>query len=155
MKNKIQFAFLIGLLLLQLSGCATIYQMDSTQHKVITVSDVISEPAKWQNIFKEIQVGNEVIFHLREGQSIPLIVNLEHPLVTLKAGKNNLVFVRDAYLLISQSKMRISLDGQRWANIGDFKSQKELIGAEKGVFSVGFGATQEEGTQINVNVSVK
>jgi len=155
MRDLIPSAVFIGFLLFMLSGCAAIHQMDVTQLEVIPVSDVISEPAKWQNILKEIQGGNEVIFHIREGQSIPLIINFEHPLIKLQAGKNNLVFTRDAYLLISQSKMEISLDGQKWVNIGDFKSQKKLLGAGTSAFSVGFGATQEEGTQINVNVSVK
>jgi hypothetical protein len=155
MRNRIQSTVLIGLLLLVLSGCATIHQMDITQHRVVPVSDVNSEPAKWQEVLKEIQEGKEVVLQIQKGQSIPLKVNMEHPLVKLQQGKNNLVFTRDMYLLMSRSKMEISLDGQRWANLLDLKSQKELFGIDKRAFSVSFGATQEEGTQVTIDITAK
>jgi hypothetical protein len=155
MVQRFQSVIFTGLLLLLLSGCATIHQMDVAKLKVISASTVISEPAKWQEILKDIQEGNEVVFHIREGQEFPLKINIEHPLVKLQACKNSVIFTHDTFLLISKSNMEISLDGQRWVKMSDFRSQRKLFGAEKGAFSVGFGATQEEGTQITVNLSVK
>jgi hypothetical protein len=76
-------------------------------------------------------------------------------MVKLQPEKNNLVFTRDTYLLISRSKIEISLDGQRWADINDLKSQKALLGFDKGSLSFGFGATKEEGTQISIDIIAK
>ena len=91
----------------------------------------------------------------QEGQTIPLKVSMALPMVVLQPGKNNLVFTRDTYLLISRSKIEISLDGQRWAGINDWKSQKALLGFDKSTLFVGFGATKEEGTQISNDVIAK
>jgi hypothetical protein len=155
MRSRHTSAYLIGPLLLMITGCTSIYHMDSTQLKVIPVSEAISEPAKWADVGKELQEGKDVVFHIREGQTIPLRVNMALPMATLQPGKNSLLFTRDTYLLISRSAMRISPDGQRWADISDFKSQKALFGFSKGGVSVGFHATKEEGTEISVDIMTK
>jgi hypothetical protein len=146
---------LLGFLLLMLAGCASIHHRDLAQLRIVPASDATSEPAKWQEIMKEIQEGKELVFHIREGQRIPLKVSLTHPVIKLLPGKNDLVFTRDVYLLISRSKMEISLDGQRWAAINDLKSQRALFGIEKRALFVSFGSTQEEGTQITVDIFAK
>jgi len=155
MGNRIQSILLIGLLLVMMTGCASIHQIDITQLRVVPVSEIIAEPAKLEEIGKEIQEGKEVVFHIREGQTIPLKASMVLPMVTLQPGKNNLVFTRDMYLFISRSKIEISLDGQRWVDINDLNSQKTLLGFDKGALSVGFGATKEEGTQISVDIIAK
>jgi hypothetical protein len=76
-------------------------------------------------------------------------------MATLKPGKNDLVFTRDTYLLISRSKLELSLDGQRWVDINDLKSQKALLGFEKSALSIGFGGSKEEGAQISIDIIAK
>ena len=147
--------FLIGSLLLMTTGCASIHRMDSTKLKVIPVSEDGSRSAQWEEAGKMIQEGKEVVFLIREGQAIPLKVNLVLPMARLQPGKNSLVFSRDTYLLISRSILRISPDGQRWADVGDLKSQKKLFGFNQGDLSVGFHASKEEGTQISIDVMTK
>ena len=154
MRNSIQSIVFIGLLLV-LAGCSSIRQMDISHFKVIPVSEVNSNPAKWQEVMKDILNGKEIILYFRNGQSIPLKVSLDHPLVKLEPGQNKLVFIHDAYLLLSLNKIEISQDGQRWVNIRDLKSQKELFGIDSGAFSIAFGVTPEEGTQIAVDITAK
>jgi hypothetical protein len=141
--------------LLLLSGCTSIHQLDVSHLKVIPVAEVNSNPAKWQEVMKDIQNGKSVVLFFRNGQSIPLKVSVEHPLVKLEPGRNNLVFIHDAYLLISLNKIEISQDGQNWVNIKDLKSQKELFGIDSGAFSIAFGVSPEEGTQIAVDITAK
>ncbi len=155
MHSKHKSACLIVSLLLLITGCTSIYRMDSTQLKVIAVSEAMSEPAKWADVGRELQEGRDVVLHIREGQTIPIKVNMVLPMATLQPGTNSLIFTRDTYLLISRSAMRISPDGQRWANINDFKSQKTLFGFNKGDLSVGFYATEEKGTEISVDIITK
>jgi hypothetical protein len=153
MRNRIQSVALIGLLVL--AGCSTIHEVDISHFKVIPVAAVNSDPARWQEVMRDIQNGKEVILFFRNGQSIPLKVSLEHPLVKLEAGKNRLIFTHNAYLLISLTKVEISPDGKRWVNIRDLKSQKELFGIDSGAFSIAFGVSPEEGTQIAVDITAK
>ena len=154
MRNRIQSTLFIGLLLV-LPGCSTIHELDISHLKVVQVTEVNSNPAKWQEVMKAIQNGKEVILFFRNGQSIPLKVSLDHPLVKLEPGQNKLVFTHDAYLLLSLTKLEISQDGKQWVNIRDLKSQKELFGIDKGAFSIAFGVTPEEGTQIAVDITAK
>lgn len=155
MKNGVKSTYLIASLLLMITGCTSIHRMDSTQLNVFPVSEAISEPARWADAGRELQEGKDVVFHIREGETIPVKVNMVLPMATLQPGKNNLVFTRDTYLLISRSAIRISPDGQRWADINDVKSQKVLFGFNKGGLSVGFHATAEEGAEISVDIVTK
>jgi hypothetical protein len=133
-------------------GCTSIHLMDSTKREVLQVPDGLNEPATWEKVGKEIQAGRDVVLKIRKGQTIPLVITLVFPGAQLKAGENSIVFTRDLYLLISNSAMQVSPDGQRWADIGDFASHKELFGLSGGDISVGFSATKEAGARISVDV---
>ena len=153
--HKFQSAFLIGSLLLMTTGCASIYRADITRLNVVPLSEVDAEPAKWEEVGKELQEGKDVVFFIQKGQAIPLEMNVALPMATLQPGANSLVFTRDTYLLVSHSNMRISPDGRRWANISDLKSQKKLFGYKEGALSVGLHSTKEEGTKITLDIMTK
>ena len=153
MQIRLQSTFLLSLLLFMTIGCVSIYHADITQLKVIPISTVISDPDKWEEVGKDIQEGREIVFHIREGEALPLKVNMALPVARLDPGDNSLIFTHDTYLLLSRSTMRISADGRRWADVNDFKSQKALFGFDRGVLSVGLHATKEEGTYLSVDVA--
>jgi hypothetical protein len=138
-----------------MAGCSSIVQMDSTKREVLAVPDGLNEPATWEKVGKEVQAGRDVVLKIRKGQSIPLVLTLVFPGVQLKTGENSLLFTRDVYLLISSSMMRISPDGQRWADIGDMASHRELFGFSGGDIAVGFSATKEAGARISVDVKTR
>lgn len=155
MGKGIHSILLIEPLLAIMAGCASMDQINIAQLRVIPVSEIIAEPSKLEEIGQEIQNGKEIVFHIREGQIIPLRTTMALPMVILQPGKNNFVFTRDMYLLISRSKIKISLDGQKWVDINDFKSQKTLLGFDKNSLSIGFGGTKEEGLQISIDIVAK
>jgi hypothetical protein len=142
-------------LALTLAACSSIQLMDSSKREILQVPDGVSEPATWEKVGKEIQAGRDVVLKIRRGQTIPLLMTLVFPGVQLKTGENSLVFTRDVYLLISNSAMKISPDGQRWADIGDFASHRELFGFNGGDISLGFSATKEAGARISVDVKTR
>lgn len=155
MRRTVESMLLAGSLAMVLAGCSSIVVMDSTKREVLPVPDGLNEPATWEKVGKEIQAGRDVVLKIRKGQSIPLVIALVFPGVQLKTGENSLVFTRDIYLLISSSAMKISPDGQRWADIGDLASHKDLFGFSGGDISVGFSATKEAGARISVDVKTR
>ena len=155
MRRAVESMLLAGSLAMVLAGCSSIVVMDSTKREVLSVPDGLNEPATWEKVGKEIQAGSDVVLKIRKGQTIPLVIALVFPGVQLKAGENSLVFTRDLYLLISSSAMKISPDGQRWADIGDLASHKELFGFSGGDIAVGFSATKEAGARITVDVKTR
>ena len=61
---------------------------------------------------------------------------------------------QDTYLLISKSRFMVSPDGERWAQLHDLKTIKELYGFNsKGHLMVGFGITKEDGAQVTLDVA--
>lgn len=141
--------------LMMMAGCANIYKMNKAELKVVPVSSVLTDTAKWEAIGKDIQAGKEAIFLINKGQSIPVKFNFSSPIAKLNPGKNTLMFTQDTYLLVSSTKMRISTDGESWADIHDFQALKSLLGYKNGTLSVGLGANKEEGTQISIDISAK
>lgn len=150
--HKLQTIFLIGLLLLMSAGCASIYRADVMQLNVLRLSDVDNEPAMWEEVGKKIQGGNDVVLFIQKGQAVPIDMNVALPMATLQPGANRLVFTRDTYLLVSNSHMRISPDGIRWADLSDLKTQNALFGYNGGALSVGLHSTKEEGTCFTLDV---
>lgn len=147
--------FVLAGVLLGLTGCSRITKMNKAELTVIPITDIKTNPAKWETIGKDLQAGKEFVFLIEKGQSIPVKLSFNAPFGKLNAGKNTLEFTRDMYLLISMTKIRISPDGQSWADIHDLPSIKELLGYDKGDLSIGFSASKEEGTQITIAVSAR
>ncbi|MDD5224391.1 MAG: hypothetical protein PHE84_10395 [bacterium] len=152
MSNFAKSVFPIGLGILFFVGCATIHRMDIAKLNVISVSEIVADPAKMLDYAKIIQEGKDIVFKIPEGQAIPLKLNLDLPVAKLEPGKNQVVFSRDVYLWISKSRARVSPDGQRWADIGNLKSIGKLFGFGKGQVSLGFFATKEEGAAVSVDI---
>jgi hypothetical protein len=152
MSNFTKSVFLIGSGISLLVGCATIHRMDIAKLNVISVPEIVADPAKMLDYAKIIQEGKDIVFKIPEGQAIPLKLNLDSPVAKLDPGKNQVVFTRDVYLWISKSQARVSPDGQRWADIGNLKSIGKVFGFGKGQFSLGFYATKEEGAAVSVDL---
>ena len=155
MLRSVISAFLAVSLSMGLAGCSSIVLMDSTKREVIPVPDGLDRPDTWEQVGKEIQAGRDVVLKIRSGQTLPIRITLDFTGVQLTAGENRLVFTRDLYLLVSSANMKISPDGQRWADIGDFASHKELFGFKGGDIAVGFQATKETGARISLDVKTR
>ncbi len=77
------------------------------------------------------------------------------PVAKLETADHRLMFTQDTFLLVSSSKMRVSPDGQRWANIYDVDSQKKLFGLDKGSVSVGFQVAKEAGPVFTLDITTE
>jgi hypothetical protein len=139
--------------ILLFTGCSHIYRIDGAKLYTVSVSEARTEPGKWEEFGKQISAGKAAIVRIEAGQKIPLKMTMALPVAGLVSGENQLVFTHDAYLYISSVKLRISPDGQRWADIQDLRAQKKLFGFKKGDFSIGFRVTKEDGPQIPVDFS--
>jgi hypothetical protein len=155
MRQNIKSVFIIGLSLLFSTGCATIHRRDVAQFNVIPIFEVMENSPRRQDIAKEITEGKTVIFKVDKGQAIPLKLNLDIPVCKSIKSENMIVFIRDVYLSISQTRFEISPDGQRWASFGDIRALKKLFGIREGTFSVAYLASQFLGTFISVDVKAK
>jgi hypothetical protein len=138
-----------------LSGCSSIQKIDSSKIENVSVSAIISKPEKWKDIGTGLKEGKEFIFIIQKGQAVPLRMNALLPMARLQAGNNSLIFTQDTYLLISLSRMKISPDGQKWADLSDLKAQKKLFGFSNGSFAIGFSGTKEKGTEISIELVSK
>jgi len=155
MKTKLMALLAAAFLLFAFTGCATIHRIDIDRGSVIPVSKILSDPAGSESIGKAVQEGKDVVLFVAKGQSIPLKINLDTPLVKVENGKNSLVFMQHTYLLISRSGFMVSPDGERWAAIQDLKALKKLYGFKGGSLSIGFGVSKEEGASATLNVGTK
>ena len=142
----------IALLLLLATSCTTIQHRDISQLQVQAVSEMPSDPGKWQEIVNTVRAGKEFVFLIHAGEKFPLKINWFLPMATLQPGANNLIFTRDTYLLYSRHGLEISFDGQRWAAIADLKGQRGLAGATKNELSVSIGTSEAEGTQLAIEM---
>ncbi len=156
MRKTLLALFISGLLILGATGCATIHNITIDRAKVMPVATIMSDPALLEAFGKDVQGGKEVVVFIKKGQTVPIKIKLTLPMAELEPAKNSLVFTQDTYLLISLSKSRfmVSPDGERWAQLQDFKVQRELYGFNnKGHFLVGFGITKEAGAQVTLEVA--
>jgi outer membrane murein-binding lipoprotein Lpp len=153
--KKFASLLIAGAAVVLAAGCANIYKMNKAELNAVPVTDVKTNPAKWENVTKDIQAGKETVFFIGKGQSIPVKLNISCPFAKLAPGKNVIEFTQDTYLLISRTKMRISPDGESWVDIYDLQSLKALYGFQKGTLSLGLSASKEEGSQISVEISAQ
>jgi hypothetical protein len=153
--RKLSSLVLTFVTIIILNGCSNIYRVNKAELAIIPASDVTTNPAKWENIGKDILQGKEYVFQILKGQSIPINVTFNTPFADLKAGKNTVLFTKDIYLMISKTKMRVSPDGSAWADIADMQSIKTLFDFTGGNLSLGFSAAKETGPTINLDISAK
>lgn len=149
------FLICAGSILISLISCANIYKMNKAELSVVPSDDIKTNPAKWENLGKDIMAGKEYVFLVKKGQTVPVKLSASAPFGRLVAGKNSIAFDRDVYLLISKSKMRISPDAESWADIYDMNALKNLFGWGKGSLSLGFSATKDDGPQITLDLSAR
>lgn len=153
MYNNKHVGYFLLISIVLLFKCATIYEIDSTKLNVINAEELMSGKAKLEEVIKSIKNGNTQVFKITKGQQIPLKVNINLPIMNIEPVKNKIIFTRDTYLLISNSEMKISPDGIRWADIGDISSIKKLYGINKqGQLSVGYGLKKDEGAFFSLDI---
>jgi hypothetical protein len=154
MRNTLLALLIFGSLLMGATGCAGVHRIAVDRSRVMPVSTIISDPAALEAFGKDIQGGREVVVFIRKGQTVPIKARLTLPMAELEPAKNSMVFTQDTYLLISKSRFMVSPDGERWAQLHDLKTIKELYGFNsKGHLMVGFGITKEDGAQVTLDVA--
>lgn len=146
---------LVGSLVCAALGCDAITRVDSSKLRTVDVASLKTSPEQWHQVERELSAGNECVFIVRKGESIPLEARVTLPMARLQAEATNLVFTNDTYFLVSQGSMRISPDGQRWADIDDLRAQRELFGVRSGQVSFGFSASEAAGAKFSLDVQTK
>jgi len=121
--------------------------MDMRTARVVTIPDGMSE-----EVAKCMEAGETVVFKVPGGQRIPLKMTADLQVLKLEPGENHILFQQDVYLWVHGSGMRISPDGQLWADLHDMKQIKKVFGLRKGSVSAGFYITREEGPFIVLEV---
>lgn len=147
--------FLLASILLCTTGCSSITHVDSSKHLIVPVASLAARPGEWERVEEELRQGLKVVFVVSKGESVPLDSYVVLPMATLQSAGNTLAFTRDTYLLVSTGSMRISPDGQRWADIDDFAAQKELFGFKSGQVAFGFSASQTAAPKFTLDVQTK
>jgi hypothetical protein len=155
MQKNLKSVLILALLSLAAAGCASVQRKDSSQFNVIPFSEVMDNPAKWQDIGKDLNDGKTVIFKVAQGQRVPLKITMDIPVGTIEKSDNTLAFNRDVYLLMSKTNWQLSPDGQRWASLGSMTALKELFGFSKGRLSVGVEGTKDTGTVISIELKAR
>ncbi len=152
------FHFIIGSLICIATiaaGCDSITRVDSTKLRTVAVASLKSSPEQWREVEVDLSAGRECVFVVRKGESIPLDAHVALPMARLQSEKTNLVFTSDTYFLVSQGSMRISPDGQRWADIDDIRAQRELFGFKSGQVGFGFSASETAGAKFSLDIQTK
>ncbi len=137
------------------SGCQSITHFDSSKMKAVEIASTKATPEQLKEAGVVIDAGGESLFLIRKGESLPLVLTVQLPMATVGAGQNILVFTSDTYLLISHAGLRISPDGQRWANIEDLSGQRKLFGFSSGTMSMGLSASESGPAQATIDIGVK
>ena len=138
-----------------LLGCAGVRTIDTDSTEKYSAADLVENPKEWKDVSDKIRAGKAVVIMVPEGMTMPLKAEMVTPIATLIPGENQIRFNRDAYVHISDRMMLVSPDGERWASIGDWDVLKKLFGIEGGTFNLGFGATEEEGSFMNMKVTTR
>jgi len=146
----------MALSVILVSGCASIQSIDSSKMDVIPVTGLLSEPERYTPILvSSVQEKKDLIFFIEEGQSVPMKALIVLPMAEHRSSDNQILFRQDTYLLVSQSKIMVSPDGQRWADLNDAKAHKTLYGLSKGFLSIGFHVTKADGPHFTVHMGSK
>ncbi|MBW2260853.1 MAG: hypothetical protein JRG91_02685 [Deltaproteobacteria bacterium] len=130
-------------LLLLTPGCAGVQKVDTTSAATISLAEFEADPLAYGSPLEPD--GKPVIIKIPAGEKIPLKIDMSIPFATVESGENTLRFDLDVYAYMGGGRFMISPDGERWAEMGDWKALKELFNFDKGLFSVGFGVSEAEG----------
>ncbi len=143
--------------LLFTAGCATVHHLDSTKCEVIPVPPGIQNTNTLLDVKQRIENGGFVIFKVANGERMPLKVTLDLPMGALEQTEYRFDFKHDTYFLMSRKGLRLSPDGQRWADFTSRGALKKVFGFKHGQFSFSFGftSTTNEPPFMSVDIKVK
>ena len=130
-------------LLLLTPGCAGPQKLDTTNVAQVSLAEYEADPLAFGTPMDPD--SKPVIIKIPAGEKVPLKLDMSIPFATVVPGKNRLRFILDVYMYMGGGQFLISPDGERWAEMGDWKALKELFNFDKGLFSVGFGVSGAEG----------
>ena len=98
---------------------------------------------------------NRRTLKVEEGTRLPLELDSSLPFATFETGESFVEFVSDVYLYMSDKKFMVSPDGQRWAEMGDWKAIKRVFGFKQGHLAIGLGVIKDRGAFMSVVVKTE
>lgn len=142
----------IGLMLLVTAGCASFQTVDKTKAATVSLTELKAEIARKAGDWKLPSDG--IIIKIDKGVSVPLKIKATTLFAAIEPGTNQLRFTQDLYLFLAPKMFKLSSDGERWVNLGDWKGLQRLFGGKGGHFLIGVGLSKEEGALVSVDVGM-
>ena len=132
-----------------LGGCSHVTQVSGA--KTVEFTSLSEDSAPLAEAFK---AGDGMVVHVKKGDEVPVELTASLPFGTLAAGDNRLVASEDFYLYVSPKEgVMIGRDGVRFASVGDMKGIKKVFGFSGGQVRVGFFASAETPSHLQVSVA--
>lgn len=153
--NVLNCVSLLTMIVLCAPGCSSITRVDTSTLKSVRIATLATQPKEWEEIDALLQAGKSVVFVVGKGESMPLETRVVMPMATVQSQGTALVFTCETYFLVDSGSMRISPDGQRWADIEDLRAQRELFGWSSGSASFGFSASNDAGAKFILDIRTK
>lgn len=138
------------LVLVGAGGCSGIHTLTRGEARTLSLPDLLAEVAEKKEAFRLPEGG--LIVRVPPGSRVPFKLALATPFATFEPGDNHLRFDREVYFHVRGRSMALSPDGERWADVTDWKAMKRLFGAGQGYFSLGAGITREDGAVIQATL---
>ncbi len=137
------------------TGCSGVHRLDRSKTEVFSVSAMMADTAKRTAFSKTIEEGGEAIVMIPEGTVMPFSVELNIPIATLKSGQSEIQFDRDVYVYISSENIMISPDGEKWAELGDMSTIRQLFDFGQRAMRFGLVVSEEKGPYVSISVETK
>lgn len=141
-----------------LAGCgAGIQRVDTSHYSTVSLEQLRTEPQRigLRKKGDRLEFPRQgLIVRLPAGATIPLRLVADISLASLVAGENQIRIKRELFLLIDPKRgVKLSPDGQRWADMGNLPAISKLFGTRgRGSFRIGFGASKKEGVFVEMAV---
>ena len=141
--------------LILFSACSAVnHTPDITNVPVFDISGDAPDLGVFESLSKGEKLEEPVIIKLPQGFSLPVRIAVNTPLATMESNCSHLEFQQDLFLYISNQGMLASPDGRQWADSGDMDAVKDLFGGDKGEIAISIGSGKQEGTQLELKVTV-
>lgn len=137
------------------SACAGIQPKVPPNLTVYTWTDISSDTEKAEEIYQGLNKGTPYIFKIEKGDALPFEVKIDLPFVFLTPSTNELRFVEDVYVYISNENIMFSPDGDHWASPENPKQLKSLFGIQQGFLSVGFTIEKKGDPMLRLELGTK
>ncbi len=151
---KIANVFLLGMVLTSFvlfTGCSGVQTIDTSGIKEVTITSA-NLASEHVDLVRNVQAGKDVIFKVPAGQTLPLQINIDMPMIKTVGVPNEIRFKRDTYFYISKNRMLISPDGTSWAPIQDLDSLKKLYGWSRGTLAIGLSASKKHNVRLEMSL---